>query len=165
MPHALSSGLPKDFLRPCLLLLLREGSAHGYELLESVCAFGFDHSDPGALYRTLRRLEEDGLVQSGWRDSDSGPPQARLRADRRRASPSSTIAPPTWPRASAASTPSWAVTCAPGGCPGSAKRRAVEGKLAAHRAAANGRNGELGPRRSERSPADGVAGPSVRLGV
>ena len=24
MPNALSSGLPKDFLRPCLLLLLRE---------------------------------------------------------------------------------------------------------------------------------------------
>ena len=74
MPHALSSGLPKDFLRPCLLLLLREdGEAHGYELLESVCAFGFDRSDPGALYRSLRRLEKDGLVQSGWRDSATGP--------------------------------------------------------------------------------------------
>ncbi len=66
MPHALSSGLPKDFLRPCLLLLLREREAHGYELLESVAAFGFDHSDPGALYKTLRRLEHDGLVQSDW---------------------------------------------------------------------------------------------------
>ena len=73
MPHALSSGLPKDFLRPCLLLLLREGETHGYELLESVCVFGFDHSDPGALYRALHRLENDGLVQSGWRESQSGP--------------------------------------------------------------------------------------------
>jgi PadR family transcriptional regulator, regulatory protein PadR len=75
MPHALSSGLPKDFLRPCLLLLLREGEAHGYELLEPVESFGFDRSDPGALYRALRRLEREGLVESVWERSDSGPPR------------------------------------------------------------------------------------------
>ncbi len=75
MPHALGSGLPKDFLRPCLLLLLREREAHGYELLELIDVFGFDHSDPGALYRALRRLESDGLVQSRWRPSDTGPPK------------------------------------------------------------------------------------------
>ena len=79
MPHALSSGLPKDFLRPCLLLLLREREAHGYELLEAVAAFGFDHSDPGALYKSLRRLESDGLVRSGWERSDNGP-QKRVYA-------------------------------------------------------------------------------------
>jgi PadR family transcriptional regulator, regulatory protein PadR len=73
MPHALSSGLPKDFLRPCLLLLLREGEAHGYQLLERVAVFGFDDSDPGALYKALRRLESDGLVRSSWERSDSGP--------------------------------------------------------------------------------------------
>ena len=73
MPHALSSGLPKDFARPCLLLLLRERDAHGYELAESLCAFGFDHSDPGALYRALRKLESQGLVESDWERSDSGP--------------------------------------------------------------------------------------------
>lgn len=75
MPHALSSGLPKDFLRPCLLLLLREGEAHGYELAENVSGFGFDHSDPGALYRALRKLEEDGLVNSDWQPSEAGPPR------------------------------------------------------------------------------------------
>lgn len=73
MPHPLSSGLPKDFLRPCLLLLLREHEAHGYELMEAIDAFGFDHSDPGALYRTLRRLESDGLVSSRWAPSETGP--------------------------------------------------------------------------------------------
>jgi PadR family transcriptional regulator PadR len=73
VPHALSSGLPKDFLRPCLLLLLREGEAHGYELADRLGTFGFDHSDPGALYRALRRLDEDGFVFSTWAHSDSGP--------------------------------------------------------------------------------------------
>jgi PadR family transcriptional regulator PadR len=73
MPHALSAGLPRDFLRPCLLLLLREGEAHGYQLADRLGAFGFDHSDPGALYRALRRLEASGLVDSDWRRSESGP--------------------------------------------------------------------------------------------
>ena len=73
MPHALSSGLPRNFLRPCLLLLLREDDAHGYELAENLCAFGFDSSDPGALYRALRKLEDEGLVRSDWERSESGP--------------------------------------------------------------------------------------------
>jgi poly-beta-hydroxybutyrate-responsive repressor len=65
--------LPRNFLRPCLLLLLREHPAHGYELLERLGAFGFDRSDPGGLYRTLRALEDDGLVHSAWEKSAAGP--------------------------------------------------------------------------------------------
>jgi PadR family transcriptional regulator, regulatory protein PadR len=65
--------LPKNFLRACLLLLLREQPAHGYELLERMQPFGFDGSDPGGLYRTLRGLEEEGLVRSAWQASQAGP--------------------------------------------------------------------------------------------
>ena len=65
--------LPRNFLRPCLLLLLREQPAHGYELLERLQAFGFDRSDPGGLYRTLRTLEQAELVSSAWESSNSGP--------------------------------------------------------------------------------------------
>jgi poly-beta-hydroxybutyrate-responsive repressor len=65
--------LPRSFLRPCLLLLLREQPAHGYELLERLQVFGFDGSDPGGLYRTLRQLEESGLVHSAWEPSANGP--------------------------------------------------------------------------------------------
>lgn len=65
--------LPRNFLRPCILLLLREHPAHGYDLLERVQAFGFDGSDPGALYRALRALERDSLVRSAWEKSSSGP--------------------------------------------------------------------------------------------
>ena len=60
-------------MRPCLLLLLREQPAHGYELLERLTAFGFDRSDPGGLYRALRRLEGEGLVRSSWEPSVAGP--------------------------------------------------------------------------------------------
>ncbi len=66
-------GVPKNFLRPCVLLLLREDSAHGYALLERLRAFGFGNSDPGGLYRALRALETDGLVRSDWERSGEGP--------------------------------------------------------------------------------------------
>lgn len=72
-PAAPASALPKNFLRPCLLLLLREQPAHGYELLERLRAFGFDGSDPGGLYRTLRKLEDSELVRSAWEASEAGP--------------------------------------------------------------------------------------------
>jgi PadR family transcriptional regulator, regulatory protein PadR len=65
--------LPLNFLRPCLLLLLREQPAHGYELLERLRPFGFDRDDPGRLYRALRALEKEHLVQSAWEASENGP--------------------------------------------------------------------------------------------
>lgn len=68
-----SPALPKNFLRPCLLLLLREQPAHGYELLERLQSFGFERSDPGGLYRSLRKLEDEGFVRSAWEMSSAGP--------------------------------------------------------------------------------------------
>jgi PadR family transcriptional regulator PadR len=68
-----AAATPKNFLRPCLLLLLREQPAHGYELLERLAPFGFGRDDPGRLYRVLRALEAEGLVHSAWEPSDTGP--------------------------------------------------------------------------------------------
>ena len=65
--------LPKNFLRPCLLLLLHESPAHGYELRERLRPLGFNRDDPGRLYRALRTLEEAGLVSSAWQASAGGP--------------------------------------------------------------------------------------------
>lgn len=66
-------GLPRNYLRPCLLLLLAEGTSHGYELLEQVAALGMDRVDPGGLYRCLRAMDEEGLVRSSWEPSATGP--------------------------------------------------------------------------------------------
>lgn len=68
-----SAMLPRNFLRPCILLLLKESPAHGYDLLERARALGFTRSDPGGLYRSLRSLEDDGLVRSAWESSTQGP--------------------------------------------------------------------------------------------
>lgn len=72
-PDTPTGALPKNFLRPCLLLLLREQPAHGYDLLERLRPLGFSRDDPGRLYRALRALESDGLVHSAWEPSGSGP--------------------------------------------------------------------------------------------
>lgn len=64
------------FIQPCLLLLVGERpGSHGYELLEGLKDFCIeDYSfDTGAIYRNLRRLEEEGLVSSNWQTAGSGP--------------------------------------------------------------------------------------------
>lgn len=64
--------LPRNFLRPCLLLLLKEGRTHGYDLMVRLSDFGL-RVDPGGLYRMLRTLEREGLVTSRWETSGAGP--------------------------------------------------------------------------------------------
>lgn len=62
------------FSEPALLLLLRERTTHGYELLEALPAVtGEARVDMGNLYRVLRALEEDGLVTSTWQAGEPGP--------------------------------------------------------------------------------------------
>lgn len=65
--------LPKNFMRPCLLLLIREEPSHGYDLLLKLEELGFRRTDPGGLYRTLRAMEQERLVRSSWELSESGP--------------------------------------------------------------------------------------------
>ncbi|MHB8574498.1 MAG: helix-turn-helix transcriptional regulator [Dehalococcoidia bacterium] len=63
---------PKNFARPCLLLLLAEGSAHGYELMEWLRPFGFLTNDPATVYRGLRQMESERLVDSRWDTASKG---------------------------------------------------------------------------------------------
>ncbi|MEN6430464.1 MAG: PadR family transcriptional regulator [Coriobacteriales bacterium] len=65
----------EGLIEPLVLVALTSGSAHGYDLIQSVetIAEGAVKADPGGLYRTLRRLEESGLVRSMWVEGDSGP--------------------------------------------------------------------------------------------
>ena len=71
--------LPRNFVRPCVLLLLREQPAHGYELLEQIGGLGLRTIDAGGLYRALRVMEQDGLVVSWWEHSSAGPARRSYR--------------------------------------------------------------------------------------
>lgn len=61
------------FLQPRLLLKLAQNPAHGYELMDSLSQHEGDGPDPGNLYRILRNLEDEGLVQSSWDTDNPGP--------------------------------------------------------------------------------------------
>jgi PadR family transcriptional regulator len=63
----------RSFIRSCVLLLVREQPAHGYELVERLRDIGVSVSDPGTLYRSLHAMEEQGLLSSCWRSSNHGP--------------------------------------------------------------------------------------------
>lgn len=69
----IEGGLPRNFLRPCVLLLLAEEPSHGYDLIAKLPPFGLGDTDPGGLYRTLRAMEQGGLVRSHWETSNAGP--------------------------------------------------------------------------------------------
>ncbi len=66
-------GLPRNYLRATLLLLIGEAPAHGYDLLEQISELGLRTIDAGGLYRALRVMESDGLVESAWEHSATGP--------------------------------------------------------------------------------------------
>ena len=74
---------PRKWLTPVTLVLLKEESSYGYELMERVEEeFGFEQINPGSVYRTLRRMEKEGLCTSEWdvRDEEGGPPPRRMYA-------------------------------------------------------------------------------------
>jgi PadR family transcriptional regulator PadR len=63
------------FVEPCLLMLLRDNEAHGYQLQEGLKQFGFEQNpvDSSTVYRFLRDLEKRGFVTSRWDTSNVGP--------------------------------------------------------------------------------------------
>ena len=67
-----SGGLPKNFLQPCLLLLVLEQPGYGYDLVARLKPLGIS-DDAASVYRALRLLEHEGAVTSSWRTSETGP--------------------------------------------------------------------------------------------
>lgn len=71
--HDSPTGQPRNWLMAVLLLQLRELNSYGYDLLEKAAAFGFAALNPGTLYRVLRQMEKEGLVNSDWDTTGQGP--------------------------------------------------------------------------------------------
>jgi PadR family transcriptional regulator PadR len=64
------------FVEPVLLLVLKEkGRSYGYDLLGSLPEYAFTDGEieKAVLYRTLRRLEENGYIKSDWDMGEPGP--------------------------------------------------------------------------------------------
>ena len=70
---------PRNWLTPVALLVLREESSYGYELMERLALdLDFENINAGTIYRTLRQMEKEGLCESEWETSKDGGPARRL---------------------------------------------------------------------------------------
>jgi PadR family transcriptional regulator PadR len=59
----------------CVLALLREGERYGFELVQRLAEIEGLVTSEGTLYPLLGRLRREGVVQTTWRESPSGPPR------------------------------------------------------------------------------------------
>ena len=81
-PDERQGGLPRNYLQACLLLLIGECPAHGYDLLEQIRGLGLRGVDAGGLYRALRAMERAGWLESWWQHSSAGPARRTYRLSR-----------------------------------------------------------------------------------
>src|SRR5213080_35891 len=69
------SQLLRGVLDLCLLAVMQEGPAYGYEMTKRLRARGLSIVGEGSIYPLLGRLEREGLVETYRAASDSGPPR------------------------------------------------------------------------------------------
>src|SRR5215210_6433216 len=72
-PAPAANEAPRDILIPYVLLAVSLQRAHGYLIEEYLRNVGFLSLEMSTLYRTLRQLEKDGLLQSTWEPGPTGP--------------------------------------------------------------------------------------------
>ena len=78
--------LLRGVLDLCLLAVMDEGPAYGYEMTRRLRGRGLATVGEGSIYPLLGRLERDGLVETYRSESNGGPPRKyyRLSAEGRR---------------------------------------------------------------------------------
>jgi PadR family transcriptional regulator PadR len=73
------SQLLRGVLDLCLLAVMEEGPAYGYEMTKRLRARGLSIVGEGSIYPLLGRLEREGLVETYRAASDGGPPRKYYR--------------------------------------------------------------------------------------
>jgi PadR family transcriptional regulator, regulatory protein PadR len=74
-PDGRRSQLLRGVLDLCLLAVMGEGPAYGYEMTKRLRARGLSIVGEGSIYPVLGRLERDGLVETHRAASNGGPPR------------------------------------------------------------------------------------------
>jgi len=74
-----SSQLLRGVLDLCLLAIVAEEPAYGYEMTKRLRERGLSFVGEGSIYPLLGRLERDGLVETYRAASDGGPPRKYYR--------------------------------------------------------------------------------------
>jgi PadR family transcriptional regulator, regulatory protein PadR len=74
--------LLRGVLDLCLLAVMEDGPAYGYEMTKRLRARGLSIVGEGSIYPLLGRLEREGLVETHRAASDGGPPRKYYRPSR-----------------------------------------------------------------------------------
>jgi PadR family transcriptional regulator, regulatory protein PadR len=71
--------LRRGVLEFCVLALLRDDERYGFELVHRLSEVDGLVTTEGTLYPLLGRLRREGVVETTWRESPSGPPRRYYR--------------------------------------------------------------------------------------
>lgn len=82
-PGQLLTHLRRGTLEYCVLAALRGGERYAGDLIGDLGADGVLVTSEGTVYPMLARLRRDGMVDTTWRESKTGPPRRYYRLTRR----------------------------------------------------------------------------------
>ena len=71
--------LRRGVLEFCVLALLRDTERYGFEIVRALTEADGLVTTEGTLYPLLARLRREGVVETTWRESSSGPPRRYYR--------------------------------------------------------------------------------------
>jgi PadR family transcriptional regulator len=74
------SQLRRGALEFCVLALLQREETYGFELVKALGQVDGLVTTEGTIYPLLARLRREGLVETTWRESESGPPRRYYRS-------------------------------------------------------------------------------------
>jgi PadR family transcriptional regulator PadR len=79
MQDGLLAQMRRGTLQYCVLALLAEEERYGFDLVRALASVDGMVTSEGTIYPLLSRLRRDGLVDSTWRESPTGPPRRYYR--------------------------------------------------------------------------------------
>src|SRR5258706_1380368 len=71
--------LRRGVLEHCVLAVMRRKETYAFEIVRVLSDEGGLVTSEGTIYPLLSRLRRDGLVETTWRESESGPPRRYYR--------------------------------------------------------------------------------------
>ena len=77
--EALLAQMRRGTLQYCVLALLADEERYGFDLVRALAEVDGMVTSEGTIYPLLSRLRRDGLVESTWQESPSGPPRRYYR--------------------------------------------------------------------------------------
>jgi PadR family transcriptional regulator, regulatory protein PadR len=77
--EALLAQMRRGTLQYCVLALLAADERYGFDLVRALAEVDGMVTSEGTIYPLLSRLRRDGLVESTWRESSTGPPRRYYR--------------------------------------------------------------------------------------